>query len=909
MSSELVDWAQCELCKKWRKLPPGLNPSTLPDEWVCSMNTWDPFFSSCSASEEIVLNPIDSINSNTSDNLKSFLDNQVRTVKGRKRNVNSLYTNNLAGLQENSVKIHNLVVKDDHLKNIQNNLYLGNFFSKRIFSELKDWGDGIKNLQPSKEGHFEFIYRENENLPSCWPHNYRDIDDVHLFRNKTFEQFEKNKIKVNQNWAKTQDSASILSILQNYPVCIFRTKTPNLRDHPLFGRTIISGSEISVAYERVCYSSVKILPALTNGQMFKNSGNVNSSIYYCNNIYSAQKNQNSASSSSSSVSIEFIPAIKSDWNLSYLDLSNSLFAEDNSLGGNNQIDSWKSCSSSYNKLYSFDYKYEETPFYLSTCFRESYQNRESELATIDDRNNVDILDLLPLFSWIENYSKGIDDLYLKLVQQNLSYTHTSKDSKKQSTSKNITRNKTKNQDTDNLYAQIKIRRSSRTAQKAQSNEQISFDTKDISSDEKNNVKELQEADNSFVTAITINSDCSPEVVENVSEDIVGSHEVTDNEKTNIRSILNTVLGDSLNLQLVSDNNDLKNNSEEKEADFDNNSSNCSMLLAQEDLENKDNTPCSEKIPDISFECVGDYERVDLKIGVNLCPENTSSENIEDKLIGTDKNTCNNDRNYDISEGISLYRSETFDDDDNILIKSSMRRKLKKRSRTFDNCILMVSKKSTTDDLKVKIDGEQNKEKKTIEESNNDNYEEQQNSSSNQNISNIQVIPKKKTTEVIDRISAGSSRGDPWIPISDNNNKFEAGPVEELFQNQYHKAKNLTWKGEQRRQKSLEQKRSYYCSGRASYSQHKYHTPSKYDAYEVNQYMYRNNANEMWNHNSNTKKHYFNSNINTSIQNSSKNEDSYNYRNYYYSKYNDLSGISNNANQINRSNHRSRLNDY
>ena len=35
-----VEWVQCEKCDKWRKLPPHISASELPDVWYCNMNTW-----------------------------------------------------------------------------------------------------------------------------------------------------------------------------------------------------------------------------------------------------------------------------------------------------------------------------------------------------------------------------------------------------------------------------------------------------------------------------------------------------------------------------------------------------------------------------------------------------------------------------------------------------------------------------------------------------------------------------------------------------------------------------------------------------------------------------------------------------------------------------------------------------
>ena len=31
-------WVQCDLCDKWRRLPPGEEYENLPDKWFCSMN-------------------------------------------------------------------------------------------------------------------------------------------------------------------------------------------------------------------------------------------------------------------------------------------------------------------------------------------------------------------------------------------------------------------------------------------------------------------------------------------------------------------------------------------------------------------------------------------------------------------------------------------------------------------------------------------------------------------------------------------------------------------------------------------------------------------------------------------------------------------------------------------------------
>ncbi len=52
--SSPIKWVQCDekSCKKWRCLPPGVDPKSLPEKWFCSMNT-DPRFASCNAPEQL----------------------------------------------------------------------------------------------------------------------------------------------------------------------------------------------------------------------------------------------------------------------------------------------------------------------------------------------------------------------------------------------------------------------------------------------------------------------------------------------------------------------------------------------------------------------------------------------------------------------------------------------------------------------------------------------------------------------------------------------------------------------------------------------------------------------------------------------------------------------------------------
>ncbi|KAK7302699.1 hypothetical protein RJT34_13595 [Clitoria ternatea] len=55
---EKVQWAQCEDCLKWRKLPAS---ALLPSKWTCSDNSWDPERSSCSAAQELTAEQLENL--------------------------------------------------------------------------------------------------------------------------------------------------------------------------------------------------------------------------------------------------------------------------------------------------------------------------------------------------------------------------------------------------------------------------------------------------------------------------------------------------------------------------------------------------------------------------------------------------------------------------------------------------------------------------------------------------------------------------------------------------------------------------------------------------------------------------------------------------------------------------------
>ncbi|XP_028768813.1 B3 domain-containing transcription repressor VAL1 isoform X2 [Neltuma alba] len=68
-------WASCDDCSKWRKLPVDV---LLPPKWTCSENVWDPTRSSCSAPEE--LGPKEDLSKSSKDfKRRRFTENNKST--------------------------------------------------------------------------------------------------------------------------------------------------------------------------------------------------------------------------------------------------------------------------------------------------------------------------------------------------------------------------------------------------------------------------------------------------------------------------------------------------------------------------------------------------------------------------------------------------------------------------------------------------------------------------------------------------------------------------------------------------------------------------------------------------------------------------------------------------------------
>ncbi|XP_071727338.1 cysteine-tryptophan domain-containing zinc finger protein 7-like [Rutidosis leptorrhynchoides] len=97
------NWVACDRCEKWRLLPIGIEPKSLPDKWVCSMLTWLPGMNVCDISQDetakavyemnlylmlqnqnsVSVNNVHSERMNSNVNLEITPNNRLKTSKVR----------------------------------------------------------------------------------------------------------------------------------------------------------------------------------------------------------------------------------------------------------------------------------------------------------------------------------------------------------------------------------------------------------------------------------------------------------------------------------------------------------------------------------------------------------------------------------------------------------------------------------------------------------------------------------------------------------------------------------------------------------------------------------------------------------------------------------------------------------
>ncbi len=79
-----TSWVQCENCKKWRRVPWHIDVDSLPEQWECNQNSWDPESAFCDVAQDDydpqVENTLEFRRSENFNTLESCEINQWRDV-------------------------------------------------------------------------------------------------------------------------------------------------------------------------------------------------------------------------------------------------------------------------------------------------------------------------------------------------------------------------------------------------------------------------------------------------------------------------------------------------------------------------------------------------------------------------------------------------------------------------------------------------------------------------------------------------------------------------------------------------------------------------------------------------------------------------------------------------------------
>ncbi|OII75327.1 uncharacterized protein cubi_01848 [Cryptosporidium ubiquitum] len=907
VSSDLVDWAQCELCKKWRKLPLGMNPNTLPEEWVCTMNTWDKIYNSCDVAEEVVGIPPENLNLSVPDQSISYSDFQSRSLKGRKKNFSNCSISNSLTQAINSKQINNqgLNLTEDITRNFRGSAISDSLLSKSLIDSLSDWCEELKNdqtcLLPS--------HHLKKNFPSCWPLEYQNLDDVSLFRNQFFESFEKSRSK---NFSNSYEVLSNLKGSQSFPICILKNNIFNSKNHPLQGRSIITGTEVPIVFKMVGESVNGIFPVISNNQSLKYSNNQTNNPISLSNT---QKSQGIISSIHGN-SLELIPATRSDWESPFIDLSNSLFISnsvDFKLSKYNE--SWSTCNFSYSKLFPERDNLLLIPNYLSeTNFDLKTINSKIITDEFSEQINVDILDLFPVFSWLENPNNFNHPMYRKISQSNL-LIQTNKISKKCNINKNNTRNRNRQLDPDQLESNHRLRRSSRNTSKAQNSEIVNsesslFSNKDdcsISIEPRNNGFQLKdEYKNKELDLLSTSGKMTEKLNENVDKvDSVDCILIDcSNEGNNFNDFSKDFNSDNLGVKENSEVNQFESK------DF----SEIGEKGSNQVADSKELDTLNEF--DVLNETNLDNESRDLSGDGGLLFIN--SEINSEKLVEDDEYILPALGSHKRKSKLLLDSNEHFDSIKTEEIKHEIyeernrnnKKRLRKRSlissetsekyKNNTNEIFDSELKPTTNEEvpvtypeidKEKVDGNINSE--TLNEKN-----------------PFHIIPRKKSLETVNSTSL-SPKSDPWVPKSDSSASKRDNQLDGISQLNTHKIRHYNWQVDQKRQRTSDQRRPAQNSSchRNYYYQNKHRILTSYESHNKHYSRHRNNHpnSDFVNHNPNnffSDSHYYSQNSlpgNQLMPPTPANESSYNYssfKGYINSKYSSSSS-SNSVNSMTR----------
>lgn len=844
ISSDLVDWAQCEICKKWRRLPLGMNPNTLPEEWVCTMNTWDNAYNSCDAAEEVISIPHENLNLSAHDKDILNSDLQNRSLKGRKKNLNIFPSNNALTQASGSklVNSQNSNHNQDAVRDLRDNLTPDSLLNRPLIESLSNWSQELKyNTSSSSSDKLE------QKFPSCWPSEYQNLDDISLFRNKHFEGFEKSKSK-NNNFSGNYEILSNIKISQSFPICVFKNNIINSKVHPLQGRSVITGTEAPVIFKVIGKSINGIFPVLSKSQSIKYSNNhhANNNILSSNN----QKNQGTISNINANC-LEFIPATRSDWDSPFTDLSNSLFASNSvNFKLSRYRESWSDCNNSYSKLFPEEDCPPLIPNYLNeTYFDPRANNSKGLLNEFNEQMNIDILDLLPIFTWLENPNNTNHPIYHKISQSNSS-TLSNKVSKKYNGIKNATKGRTKQLDTFQTESINLLRRSSRNANKVQSFENTHPEDDTFSSKgetctafemHNSSFQPTNKEKDGDIGLLEISSEFGDKLGDNTDRDestIFTSNDNGKNEENSTHNILASVISENTN---TNQHNEVDKLEQSEPLEVGKKCSNLSVSkeldISRTDALRKSNLN-DDNNSSIDYNNSFTYTDVDSNKSVeddeNVLPVLGSYKRKNKLLLGGKEHECNSIKINDL-------QCEANEESGIGITKKRLRKKHSISCEIDDKYDINNAHNISSSDLKPKLNEEMSVNSPKANDIKAKGEVNIQVSNNTRGKNSLYIIPRKKSLETTDSTSL-TSKNDPWIPKSDSGVSRRDSYHEDYSQTNTQKARNSNWQIDQKRQRLVQGSSS---SHRGHYYQNKHRVLTGYEPHK--HYQWRKNNSEFVNH--------------------------------------------------------------
>ncbi|SCM00942.1 zinc finger protein, putative [Plasmodium chabaudi chabaudi] len=234
--NNVVNWVQCENCKKWRKVDAHVNVTQLPDEWYCSLNFWNKY-NNCDAEEEVYVE--DNLGHKNINNFEKNINNNI--LENFPKDKNSKQTKT----KGKNVDKYNIKPKNyKNCKNLTNKYEINNIYSnfnnhddyveKYCIANNIDYKKLIKNNKIDQQhwnnicAYIKFInsYGNNATSKNVW--TLRDRNSIR--RSSSYSCYENKTGYLNYEHDQNYLSDSFLQVKISKKKFIQRNRIYNYRN-------------------------------------------------------------------------------------------------------------------------------------------------------------------------------------------------------------------------------------------------------------------------------------------------------------------------------------------------------------------------------------------------------------------------------------------------------------------------------------------------------------------------------------------------------------------------------------------------------------------------------------------------------------------------------------------------------